>query len=73
MLAPYEEHRHRATRDDIAMEYKEGANYCMAVNLLWWLLKLARRWIAQADKILCVLKEVGEDNLRPGVRAKKQD
>ena len=28
--------------------------YCLEAGLLWWLSKLARRWIAEADKIVCV-------------------
>jgi glycosyltransferase involved in cell wall biosynthesis len=60
VLAPYEEHRHRITRDDIALECMKGTKHCMAVNLLWWLPRLARKWITQADKIICVSKRQAE-------------
>jgi glycosyltransferase involved in cell wall biosynthesis len=30
--------------------------HCLGVNLLWWLPKLARKQISQADKIICVSK-----------------
>jgi glycosyltransferase involved in cell wall biosynthesis len=60
VLAPYEEHRRRITRDDIILECMKGAKHCIAVNLLWWLPRLARRWMAQADKIICVSRRQAE-------------
>jgi len=56
ILAPYEEHIHRVTRDDLALECRKGVNYCLGSSLLWWLPKLARKWITQADKVVCVSK-----------------
>ncbi|MCC6055679.1 MAG: glycosyltransferase family 4 protein [Desulfurococcaceae archaeon] len=60
VLAPYEEHRHRITLDDIKLECMRGLNYCLGINLLWWLPKLARKWISQADKIICVSRRQAE-------------
>lgn len=54
ILAPYEEHKHRITRNDIMLECAKGLKYCVGVSLLWWLPKLARNWISQADKVVCV-------------------
>jgi len=45
---------HRITRDDIMLECTNGLKYCVGVGLLWWLPKLARNWISQADKVVCV-------------------
>ena len=56
ILAPYEEHKDRVARDDIRLECMKGVKYCVASLALWWLPKLARRWIAQADKVICVSK-----------------
>jgi len=54
ILAPYEKHRDRITRDDITLECRKGLKYCSATTLLWWLPRLARKWISQADKVICV-------------------
>ena len=32
----------------------KGLKHCVGVNLLWWLPRLARKWISQADKVICV-------------------
>ena len=56
ILAPYEEHKDRVARDDIRLECMRGVKYCVASLALWWLPKLARRWVAQADKVVCVSK-----------------
>jgi len=56
VLAPYEEHRGRITRDDVMMECRKGLKYCVGVSAFWWLPRLARRWVSQADKIICVSK-----------------
>jgi glycosyltransferase involved in cell wall biosynthesis len=42
------------------------------VNLLWWLPRLARRWIAQADKIICVSRRQAEiiSDLAPELKNK---
>jgi glycosyltransferase involved in cell wall biosynthesis len=34
--------------------------HCLGANLLWWLPKLARRWISQADKVICVSRRQAE-------------
>jgi len=60
VLAPYEEHKHRITRDDIALECGKGVKYCVGAGLLWWLPKLARRWVAQADRVVCVSRRQAE-------------
>jgi len=60
ILAPYEEHKHRITRDDIELECMKGLKHCLGVNLLWWLPRLARRWISQADKVACVSRRQAE-------------
>ena len=54
ILAPYEEHKHRITRDDMELECMKGLKHCLGVSLLWWLPRLARRWFSQADKVVCV-------------------
>ena len=54
VLAPYEEHRSRITRDDIMMECGKGLKYCVGVGAFWWLPRLARRWVSQADAVICV-------------------
>jgi len=56
VLAPYEEHKRRIARDDIFLECMKGIKYCLGVVLFWWLPKLVRKWITQADKIICVSK-----------------
>lgn len=60
VLAPYEEHKHRITRDNTMLECSKGSKYCMGVSLLWWLPRLVRRWISMADKIICVSKRQAE-------------
>jgi glycosyltransferase involved in cell wall biosynthesis len=54
VLAPYEEHRSRITRDDVMMECRKGLKYCVGVGAFWWLPRLARRWVSQADAVICV-------------------
>jgi len=54
VLAPYEQHRGRITRDDIMMECRKGLKYCVGVGAFWWLPRLARRWVSQADAVICV-------------------
>lgn len=56
VLAPFEKHKDRIVRDDILIECMKGAKYCIAAATLWWLPKLARYWISQADKVICVSK-----------------
>jgi glycosyltransferase involved in cell wall biosynthesis len=54
ILAPYKEHRGRITRDDVMMECRKGLKYCVGVGAFWWLPRLARRWVSQADAVICV-------------------
>jgi glycosyltransferase involved in cell wall biosynthesis len=54
VLAPYEEHKHRIALDDTMLECMKSLKHCAGVGLLWWLPKLARKWVSQADKIICV-------------------
>jgi len=60
VLAPYEEHKHHTTLDNIALECMKSVRHCVGVSLLWWLPKLARKWISQADKIICVSRRQAE-------------
>jgi len=38
----------------------KGLKYCMGVNLLWWLPRLARRWASPADNVICVSRRQAE-------------
>jgi glycosyltransferase involved in cell wall biosynthesis len=60
VLAPYEQHRGRITRDDIMMECRKGLKYCVGISAFWWLPRLAKKWLSQADKIICVSKRQAE-------------
>jgi len=60
VLAPYEEHKHRITLDDIRLECMKSLKHCVGVSLLWWLPKLARKWVSQADKVICVSRRQAE-------------
>jgi len=60
VLAPYEEHKHHITLDDIRLECMKSYKHCIGASLLWWLPKLARKWISQADKIICVSRRQAE-------------
>jgi len=60
VLAPYEERKHRITLDDTMLECMKSFKHCAGVSLLWWLPKLVRKWISQADKITCVSRRHAE-------------
>jgi glycosyltransferase involved in cell wall biosynthesis len=60
VLAPYEEHKHRITLDDTMLECMKSLRHCVGVSLLWWLPKLVRKWVSQADKIICVSRRQAE-------------
>jgi len=60
VLAPYEEHKHRIILDNIRLERMKSFKHCAGVGLLWWLPKLARKWVSQADKVICVSKRQAE-------------
>lgn len=60
VLAPYEEHKHSIILDDIKLECMRSFKHCMGANLIWWLPKLARKWISQADKVTCVSRRQAE-------------
>ncbi|RLG79580.1 MAG: hypothetical protein DRO13_05725 [Thermoprotei archaeon] len=60
ILAPYEEHRDRIVRDDVFLECIKGLKHCLGVGSLWWLPKLAKEWILQADKVVCVSRRQAE-------------
>ncbi len=60
VLAPYEEHKHRIALDNIKLECSRSLINCMGANLLWWMPKLARKWISQADKVICVSRRQAE-------------
>jgi len=60
VLAPYEEHKHRITLDDTMLECMKSLRHCVGVSLLWWLPKLVRKWVSQADKIICVSRRQSE-------------
>jgi len=72
VLAPYEEHKHHITLDDIRLECMKSYKHCIGASLLWWLPKLARKWISQADKIICVSRRQAEiiADQAPGLRDK---
>ena len=57
ILAPYEEHKHKITHDDIRLECMRDAKHCISISLLWWLPMLIKKWVSQADKIICVSKK----------------
>ena len=56
ILAPYEEHKHKIAHDDIRLECMRDAKHCISAGLLWWLPMLIKKWVSQADKIICVSK-----------------
>jgi glycosyltransferase involved in cell wall biosynthesis len=60
VLAPYEKHKNRIALDNIKLECMRSLNHCLGVNLLWWLPKPARKWISQADKVICVSRRQAE-------------
>jgi glycosyltransferase involved in cell wall biosynthesis len=60
VLAPYEEHRYRIRQDDIMLSCMRGIKSCIGANLLWWIPRVARKWIAQADKVICVSRRHAE-------------
>jgi glycosyltransferase involved in cell wall biosynthesis len=72
VLAPYEEHRHRITLDNLALECWKGVEYCAGAALLWWLPRVASKWIARADKVVCVSKRQAGiiSDLVPELRSK---
>ena len=57
ILAPYEEHKHKIAHDDIRLECMRDAKHCISAGLLWWLPMLIKKWVSQADKIICVSKK----------------
>jgi glycosyltransferase involved in cell wall biosynthesis len=65
ILAPYEEHKHRITHDDVKLECGKGVKYCLGASILWWLPKLVRRWITLADRIVCVSRRQAEIIIDP--------
>lgn len=72
VLAPYEKHKYSLTRNDISLECRKSVKRCLGVGLLWWLPRLARKWIAQADKVICVSKRQAEiiSDLAPELKDK---
>jgi glycosyltransferase involved in cell wall biosynthesis len=58
VLAPYE--RRRLLRDDVSIECGKGVKHCAGVLAFWWLPRLARRWVAMADVVLCVSRRQAE-------------
>jgi len=54
VLAPYEEHSRRMMKDNVMMECRKGLKYCVGIGAFWWLPRLARRWLSQADRVICV-------------------
>uniref|UniRef100_A0A7J3YUK4 Glycosyltransferase n=1 Tax=Ignisphaera aggregans TaxID=334771 RepID=A0A7J3YUK4_9CREN len=48
------------TRDDLLLECRKGVKYCLGVASLWWLPRLAREWIKQVDRVVCVSKRQAE-------------
>jgi glycosyltransferase involved in cell wall biosynthesis len=60
VLAPYEQHKHKVVLDDVFMLCKTRVSYCVSATILWWLPKLARKWVSQADKVICVSRRQAE-------------
>jgi len=56
ILAPYEEHGHRMSRDNIMLECRRDLKHCLGAATLSWLPTLARKWLTHANKIICVSK-----------------
>ena len=74
ILAPYEEHRYRISRDDIMLECRRDLKHCLSAATLWWLPTLARKWLTHADKITCVSKRQADiiTNLAPELTSKTE-
>jgi len=72
ILAPYEEHKHKIIANDLSLTYMKGLKYTAVTGAIWWLPRLARRWISQADKVICVSRKHGEiiSDLAPEFRGK---
>ncbi len=70
ILAPY--NRRGIALDDIALECRKSVKHCMGAAALWWLPRLARRWISQADRVICVSRRHAEivSELAPELREK---
>jgi len=60
ILAPFEEHKCRILEDDLKLLCIESFGYCIGAHLFWWMPKLAKKWILQADKVVCVSKRQAE-------------
>jgi len=60
VLAPYEERSRRMMKDDVMMECRKGLKYCAGIGAFWWFPRLARRWVSQADKVMCVSRRQAE-------------
>lgn len=58
--APFEAVRNRILREDAVSECSKGIKYCVGFMALWWLPKLANKWLSQVDKIICVSKRQAE-------------
>lgn len=72
VLAPFEEHRNRITRDDLMLERMKGMKYYAGALCTWWLPRLARKWIAEADAIVCVSRRQAQivSELAPELKGK---
>jgi len=73
VLAPFEEHRHRVLRDDLKLECMKSFKHCTAAALtVWWMPRLARRWISTADAVICVSKRQAQiiSEIAPELRDK---
>ncbi len=60
VLAPYEKHRRRTPLDDISIECNKTPWHCAAALALWWLPRLARRWLRQSDVVICTSRRHAE-------------
>jgi len=58
--APFEAVRNKILREDAVSECSKGIYYCVGFMALWWLPRLAKKWLSQADKIICVSKRQAE-------------
>jgi len=73
VLAPFEEHGNRVSKDDLELECMKSFKHCATAALTAWLApRLARRWISMADAIICVSKRQAQiiSELAPELRDK---
>ena len=58
--APYEAYRGRLREWILEVEKTKSFGHYLAASLFWWVPKLAQKWLADADTIICVSKRQAE-------------